>query len=106
MRQSSEPFKLIPSPRKGLVTGIGFIGGGTILKLHEAREIEGLTTAAGIWMSAAVGAAAGLGRVGLAVISVSLTWLILALAGKLEVLVRPEHAAKDERTQAGTEKRS
>jgi putative Mg2+ transporter-C (MgtC) family protein len=70
---------------QGLVTGIGFIGGGTILKLQDSREIEGLTTAAGLWMTAAVGMAAGLGRLGLAVISVILTWVILALAGKIEI---------------------
>lgn len=46
---------------QGLATGIGFIGAGAILKLHEKREIEGLTTAAGIWMTAATGVAVGLG---------------------------------------------
>jgi putative Mg2+ transporter-C (MgtC) family protein len=44
---------------QGIVTGIGFIGAGAILKLQDKREIEGLTTAAGIWMTAAVGIAAG-----------------------------------------------
>src|SRR5262245_3768776 len=37
---------------QGLATGIGFIGGGAILKLSAEREIQGLTTAAGIWMTA------------------------------------------------------
>src|SRR5262245_32805168 len=60
---------------QGIVTGIGFIGGGAILKLQEQRAIEGLTTAAGIWITAAVGIAAGLGRWGLAVISTILTWI-------------------------------
>ena len=46
---------------QGMVTGIGFIGAGTILKLNEQREIQGLTTAAGLWMTAAIGVAAGLG---------------------------------------------
>ena len=40
-----------------LATGIGFIGGGAILKLSEERDIQGLTTAAGIWITAAVGVA-------------------------------------------------
>src|SRR5688572_31855301 len=43
---------------QGLVTGIGFIGGGAILKLARQREVEGLTTAAGLWMTCAVGIAA------------------------------------------------
>src|SRR6266498_2504644 len=39
---------------QGLATGIGFIGAGAILKLSVEREIRGLTTAAGLWMTAAM----------------------------------------------------
>jgi len=69
---------------QGLATGIGFIGAGAILKLREEREIEGLRTAAGIWMTAAAGVAAGLGRIGLAFLSVILTWIVLAMIGRIE----------------------
>ena len=69
---------------QGLVTGIGFLGAGAILKLHEQREIEGLTTAAGIWMTAAIGISAGLGRWGLALASTILTWLTLSIIGRVE----------------------
>jgi putative Mg2+ transporter-C (MgtC) family protein len=69
---------------QGIVTGIGFIGGGAILKLQEQRAIEGLTTAAGIWITAAVGIAVGLGRWGLALASTILTWVTLSLIGKIE----------------------
>ena len=44
---------------QGVAAGIGFIGAGAILKLEADREIKGLTTAASIWMTAAVGIAAG-----------------------------------------------
>jgi len=64
---------------QGIVTGIGFIGAGTILKLNEQREIQGLTTAAGLWMTAAIGVAVGLGVLGIAVIGTLVTLLILAL---------------------------
>ncbi|HEU4934465.1 MAG TPA: MgtC/SapB family protein [Pyrinomonadaceae bacterium] len=64
---------------QGIVTGIGFIGAGTILKLQDQREIQGLTTAAGLWMTAAIGVAVGLGALGLAVIGTVLTLLVLAL---------------------------
>ena len=64
---------------QGIVTGIGFIGAGTILKLNEQREIQGLTTAAGLWMTAAIGIAVGLGVLGLAVIGTVVTLLVLAL---------------------------
>ena len=69
---------------QGLATGIGFIGAGAILKLLDQREIEGLTTAAGIWMTAAVGVAAGMGRIGLASLSVILAWIVLAVLGRVE----------------------
>ena len=49
---------------QGVITGIGFLGGGAILKLTAEHEIHGLTTAAGIWMTAAAAAAAGLGQLG------------------------------------------
>lgn len=69
---------------QGLVTGIGFLGGGAILKLTAEHEIHGLTTAAGLWLTAAAGAAAGLGRLGLAVVGVCLGLFILAAFVKVE----------------------
>ena len=62
---------------QGIATGIGFIGAGSILKIPEERQIEGLTTAAGIWVTAAVGVAAGLGLLGSATLTVVVTWLVL-----------------------------
>jgi putative Mg2+ transporter-C (MgtC) family protein len=62
---------------QGIAAGVGFLGAGTILKLSDEREIRGLTTAAGIWMTAAMGIAVGLGRYGLAAIAVFVAWLIL-----------------------------
>ncbi len=70
---------------QGLAAGIGFIGAGAILKLSQHREIQGLTTAASIWATAAVGVAVGLGLLGLAVLSVILIWFVLAVLGYLEV---------------------
>ena len=69
---------------QGLITGIGFLGAGAILKLEDKRQIEGLTTAAGLWMTAAMGLAAGLGRFGLALIGVLFAWFILAVIKQAE----------------------
>lgn len=66
---------------QGIVTGIGFVGAGSILKLTEQREIQGLTTAAGLWMTAAIGVAVGLGSLGIAVIGTVVTLIVLALEG-------------------------
>ena len=72
---------------QGVAAGIGFIGAGAILKPANDRSIEGLTTAAGIWLTAALGLAAGLGRLGLATISALMAWLILALVARLDVRI-------------------
>lgn len=80
---------------QGLITGIGFLGAGAILKVEERRQIEGLTTAAGIWMTSAVGVAVGLGRFGLALVSVILAWFILSIVKMIEAWLSPEGPEKD-----------
>lgn len=69
---------------QGICTGVGFIGAGAIIKNQSAEEISGLTTAAGIWLTAAVGVTAGLGLWGSALLSVLLTLIILSLIGHFE----------------------
>ncbi len=81
---------------QGLATGIGFIGGGAILKLTEEREVEGLTTAAGIWLTAGVGVAAGLGRWGSAALGVVLTLIILSIIGQITYRMEKRQEAKAE----------
>lgn len=81
---------------QGIVTGIGFIGAGSILKLNEEHDIKGLTTAASIWMTAAIGVAVGLGSLGVALLSTLFTLLILALAGLHDLRVEKRQAANVE----------
>jgi len=69
---------------QGITTGIGFIGAGCILKLDEPRTVKGLTTSASIWMSAAIGATAGLGSLGVAILSTVLGWVVLTALGSFE----------------------
>jgi putative Mg2+ transporter-C (MgtC) family protein len=69
---------------QGLATGIGFLGGGAILKLTTEHEIHGLTTAAGIWMTAAASAAAGLGQIAVALVGTVLGLLVLIVFHKIE----------------------
>ena len=71
---------------QGIVTGIGFVGAGTILKLTDQKEIQGLTTATGLWMTAAIGVAVGLGALGIGVIATLLTVIVLSLQGLEEAL--------------------
>ena len=78
---------------QGLATGIGFIGAGTILKLDDQRDVKGLTTAAGVWMTAAIGIGVGLGSIGIAALSTLLAVIILAVVGALEA--RKEKARRE-----------
>lgn len=62
---------------QGVIAGIGFLGAGAILKSSDDQQIRGLTTAASIWLTAAVGIAAGMGREATAVVSTLFALLIL-----------------------------
>lgn len=73
--ESSDTSRII----QGVVTGIGFIGGGAILKVATEKEVHGLTTASEIWLASAIGMAAGLGRYGLALVGTALALVILRL---------------------------
>jgi putative Mg2+ transporter-C (MgtC) family protein len=77
---------------QGLVTGLGFLGAGTILKLEDTTEIRGLTTAAGIWLTAAIGVTIGLGQLGLGLLAALLGWIVLAVVVKLEPPSNDSHA--------------
>lgn len=80
---------------QGIVTGIGFLGAGSILKLNQAQDIKGLTTAAGIWMTSAIGVAVGLGSMGVAILSTIFALIVLTLIVPLEEQIRKRQIAKD-----------
>ena len=62
---------------QGVATGIGFIGAGTILKRAESEQVEGLTTAASIWLTGAIGMAVGAGQLWLSALCAVTAWVIL-----------------------------
>jgi putative Mg2+ transporter-C (MgtC) family protein len=65
-----------------IVTGIGFLGGGAILR--EAGDIRGLTTAATVWVNAAIGMAAGAGYYSLAIITTITALIVLTTFLRIE----------------------
>jgi putative Mg2+ transporter-C (MgtC) family protein len=65
-----------------IVTGIGFLGAGAILR--SGGSIHGMTTAATIWVNAAVGIAAGAGEYLMATIATAITIVVLAVLGPVE----------------------
>lgn len=64
---------------QGLIAGVGFLGAGAIVLGTKQVETRGLTTAAGIWVTAAIGIAAGMGRESTAVLSTLVALFILSV---------------------------
>jgi putative Mg2+ transporter-C (MgtC) family protein len=77
--QAGMPLADLSRVLQGLLAGIGFLVAGTILKQRAPEQIHGLTTAADLWMTAAIGVAVGLGREASAVLGTVLALSILAL---------------------------
>jgi putative Mg2+ transporter-C (MgtC) family protein len=69
---------------QGLVTGVGFIGAGVILHHDAENRVVGLTTAASIWVAAALGTACGAGFWIIAVLALAFTLAVLTLGGPIE----------------------
>jgi len=67
----------------GIVTGIGFLGAGAIIRRGEGGVVKGLTTAATIWMTAGIGLAAGAGMYIIAAVTTFLVLVILLLPHRI-----------------------
>ncbi len=72
-----------------VVAGIGFLGAGSIVFKRDAHTVKGLTTAAAIWLVAAIGMACGAGLLLLAVLTTALGLLVLALLRLIERFLLP-----------------
>jgi putative Mg2+ transporter-C (MgtC) family protein len=81
---------------QGLLAGIGFLCAGAILHQRREGEVAGFTTAAGLWLTAAIGVAAGLGREGLALLSAFLSWAILVVLPKIVQPFEPKKKGDDQ----------
>jgi len=88
---------------QGIVTGVGFLGAGAIIKHAPEHSVQGLTTAAGVWMTAAIGIACGLGRETTAVLS---TMLALAVLTAVPHLVGRGDDARADDKASGNDNRT
>ena len=78
---SSDPTRIAAQ----IVTGIGFLGAGAIL--HNRNSVHGLTTAATVWVNAALGVAAGGGQFRLAIIGGAIVLAVLLVLGPIEAAI-------------------
>ncbi len=72
-----------------IITGIGFIGAGTVLR--QGLTVTGLTTASTLWIAAAIGMACGCGKISIAVISAILAIAVLVLVRIFEFKIMPNN---------------
>ena len=75
---------------QGIVAGIGFVGGGVIVRGQTSKDVQGLTTAASILVVGAVGCASGLGLWAAASVTAALTLLILVIGGLFDRFIHEE----------------
>jgi putative Mg2+ transporter-C (MgtC) family protein len=71
---------------QGILTGLGFIGAGVIIRGATDDKVHGLTTAAAVWTTAAIGALCGIGAWKVVVVLAVVVWAILLLGGPIERL--------------------
>ena len=93
---------------QGVIAGIGFLCAGSIITGKDNQGSSGLTTAAGIWFTAAIGVAVGLGREQTAILCTLLAWLVLYVVPFFSRSVRlrklPGSASGDDRAGSPTGK--
>jgi putative Mg2+ transporter-C (MgtC) family protein len=101
----SEHHEAVTRVIQGIASGIGFLGAGTILKLDQKQEVKGLTTASSIWLSAALGTAAGLAQFSLAAAATLVSLFVLGVLGPIEkFLERRQAEHRREREQRNSAK--
>ncbi len=89
--QSVEHINALSRVIQGIIAGVGFLGGGAILKAtgtSDQEAVHGITTAASIWVVAALGIACGSGQWTAATFAAGLTVLVLVLGGQLDRMLR------------------
>ena len=79
---------------QGIIAGVGFLGGGVILKTSDRSGVRHLTTAASLWVVACLGIVCGLGQWSLALVAVLLTLLVLVIGGPVEGTIRRKIVAR------------
>ena len=81
---------------QGIVTGIGFIGGGVILRIPQTESVHGLTTAATVWIVAGLGIACGLGAWEATWVALGLALVVLMIGNVIEKVIH-KLSGKEER---------
>jgi putative Mg2+ transporter-C (MgtC) family protein len=87
---------------QGIMMGVGFLAGGVIFR--EGPLVRGLTTAAGLWVIAAIGLAVGMGDFALALIATVLCFVVVSVLGKAERKAKLHHSSGEHANREGAGK--
>jgi putative Mg2+ transporter-C (MgtC) family protein len=77
MKESGAAVAELTRVVQGIATGVGFLGAGVILRMPDSMRVKGLTTAASIWLTAAVGCGVGAGRIWMPLVATIFGWFTL-----------------------------
>jgi len=90
--------RVIQGVIQGVMTGIGFLGAGAILKGPNQHQAHGLTTAATVWVTAALGIACALATWPIALIGVGLTLIVLVVLHPIDLWFDKKRAQQNQRS--------
>src|SRR6185436_13354047 len=96
MSVAQDPQADVSRVVQGVITGIGFLGAGVILHRPTGGKVHGLTTAASIWVTAAMGVLCGIAAWPILVVGVSLVFLLLVFGGPVEKWCHKRLGANDD----------
>jgi putative Mg2+ transporter-C (MgtC) family protein len=85
---------------QGIITGIGFLGAGVIIHDHTTEKVRGLTTAASIWVTAALGIVCGMGSWQIASVAMVIVLLLFIIGRPLERMLHRQWLSKTEEERA------
>jgi putative Mg2+ transporter-C (MgtC) family protein len=89
---------------QGIVTGIGFLGAGVIIRSENGRHVHNLTTAACVWLTACVGMACGVGEWRLLLVAAPMVAVILIFGGAFENWVHQKWPGADDNKPASADR--
>ena len=99
---SADPAKISDAASRvmqGILTGIGFLGAGVIVRAEHHFRVRGLTSAACTWLTACVGIACGVGQWRIVVVALAITFTLLIVGRRIERWLHRMFGGKDDPAQ-------
>jgi putative Mg2+ transporter-C (MgtC) family protein len=102
---SSDPAKISDAASRviqGILTGIGFLGAGVIVRAEQRFRVHGLTSAACTWLTACIGIACGTGQWRIVIVALVLTFALLIVGLRIERFLHRMLGGRDEPAQSSS----